>query len=214
MSVVVYALMWVAFNVLGRLFFRYRTDGTKHIPRQGGVLFAANHASYLDIPLLGCGIPRRVALLGRATLFPHPLIHWMMRSIAWIPLKTGRLDRKALGDVVSRLKAGKAVVIFPEGTRTQDGQLQNGKPGIGVILKEIQVPVVPAYIEGTYEALPIGASMPRFSRVTVRFGEPMQFSRFEEGEAKVYYHHVSNTVMGRIAELGRVPAPTDSQVEQ
>ena len=137
MSGLIYACIWASFNIIGRVFFRYRAYGTQHIPKQGGVLFAANHASYVDIPFLGCGIPRRVAFLGRANLFSPPLLNWMFRKIAWIPLKTTRLDRQALKDTVARLKAGKSVVIFPEGTRTPHGGPHAGKPGIGVILAEV-----------------------------------------------------------------------------
>ena len=207
MSWLPYAFVWVAFNILGRLFFRYRVHGVQHIPKRGGFLFAANHASYLDIPLLGCGIPRRVSFLGRANLFPHPFINWLFRKMAWIPLKTNRLDRAALNETVSRVKAGKPVVIFPEGTRTPDGSLQPGKPGIGVILAAVQCPVVPVYIAGTYEVLPIGSTRVRLKPVQVYFGEPMNFPKSTEQEAKEYYHTVSSAVMTRIAELGHVSAP-------
>ncbi|GJL62481.1 MAG: 1-acyl-sn-glycerol-3-phosphate acyltransferase [Nitrospirales bacterium] len=208
MSGLVYASIWAMFNILGRLCFRYRVHGAQHIPKSGGILFAANHASYVDIPFLGCGIPRRVSFLGRANLFPHPLLHWMLRKIAWIPLKTNRLDRLALNETVSRLKAGKPVVIFPEGTRTPHGGLQEGKPGIGVILSEAQCPVVPAYISGTFDVLPMGSTRLRLKPIQIHFGEPMTFPYREGLEPKEYYRTVSHTVMTRIAELGQVSAPS------
>ncbi len=211
MSGLVYACIWATFNIIGRLFFRYRAHGVQHIPKAGGVLFAANHASYVDIPFLGCGIPRRVSFLGRANLFSPPILNWMFRKIAWIPLKTHRLDRQALRETVARLKAGKSVVIFPEGTRTPHGGLQSGKPGIGVILAEVQCPVVPAYIAGTYEVLPIGSARLRCKPIEVNFGEPMTFPYVEGQEPKDYYHTVSEAVMARIAELGHVSTPAASR---
>ena len=206
MSGLAYGLLWVFCNVLSRLFLRYRTTGSKWIPKNKGVIFAANHASYLDIPLLGCGISRRVSFLGRANLFPHPFFKWLLRWLGWIPLKTDRLDRKAFGDAVSRLKAGKPVVIFPEGTRTPDGCLQTGKPGIGVLVAETNCSVVPAYISGSYEVLPMGSMWLRYHPVTVRFGKPIEFSPMSDTPSKEFYQHVSSTVMTHIAELGQVPA--------
>ena len=151
----------VFFNLFSRVFLRYQDHtGQEHIPRKGGVLFAANHASYSDIPLLGCGIPRRVAYLGRATLFPNRFFNWALRSLGWIPLKTDRIDRKAFGEAISLIKAGKPVVIFPEGTRSQDGHLKKGKPGIGVIVAETQCQVIPAYISGSHEGVTDGRHAP------------------------------------------------------
>ena len=201
MSGLVYACIWAAFNIIGRLLFRYRAHGVGHIPKTGGVLFAANHASYVDIPFLGCGIPRRVSFLGRANLFANPVINWMFKKIAWIPLKTNRIDRFALEEAVTRLKAGKCVVIFPEGTRTPNGCLQDGKPGIGLILAQAQCPVVPAYIAGTYHVLPMGSFWLRLHPIEVCFGEPIVFPNSKDQEPKEYYQTVSSTVMTHIAEL-------------
>ena len=207
MSGLFYAILWLFFNFFGRVFLQYRTIGKEHIPRKGGVLFAANHSSYSDIPLLGCGIPRRVAYMGRATLFPNRFFNWALRSLGWIPLKTDRIDRKAFGEAISLIKEGKPVVIFPEGTRSPDGQLRKGKPGIGVLVAETQCQVIPAYISGTRQVLPMGSSRLRFHPVTIHFGEPMVFS-FSPGERpREFYDFVSNAVMTRIAELGQVPYP-------
>jgi 1-acyl-sn-glycerol-3-phosphate acyltransferase len=173
---------------------------------------AANHASFLDIPLLGCGIRRRVWFLGRHDLFPIPVLNTILQALGWIPMRQGRLDREAFGKAIGLIKAGKAVVIFPEGSRTVDGHLRPGRPGLGVIVAQTRCPVVPAYIKGTYEALPIGARWPRFRPVTVTYGEPIDFSNDAEPPAtKAFYRHVSRTVMAKIAELGQVPPPDRSQ---
>ena len=206
-----YACIWAAFNILGRLLFRYRAYGVRHIPKSGGVLFAANHASYVDIPFLGCGIPRRVSFLGRANLFSNPVINWMFKKIAWIPLKTNRIDRFALDEAVTRLKAGKCVVIFPEGTRTPDGHLQEGKPGIGLILAQAQCPVVPAYIDGTFRVLPMGSFWLKLNPIQVSFGTPMMFPYSNEQDPKEYYQSVSSSVMTHIAQLGNVQSQATSR---
>jgi len=117
------------------------------------------------------------------------------------------MDRKAFGEAISLLKAGKSVVIFPEGTRSQDGHLKKGKPGIGVIVAETQCRVIPAYISGSYEVLPMGATRLRLHPVKIHFGAPMVFSSSPGERSREFYEYVSNTVMRRIAELGQVPYP-------
>lgn len=101
------------------------------------------------------------------------------------------------------------MVIFPEGSRSPDGQLQSPKPGIGVIVAQTGCPVVPAYLKGTYDVLPSGTMWPRFCPVTVSYGEAITFPRSgESGETKQFYQEVSRTVMDRIASLGSVESPT------
>ena len=208
MSGVVYGLLWVLFNGVGRLFFRFRTEGVLHFPRTGGVIVAANHASYLDIPLLGCAIPRRVFFLGRATLFPNRYLRWTLQKLGWIPLKTHRLDRQAFGQALSHLQAGDPVVIFPEGTRTEDGALHLGKPGLGYLVAESQCQVIPAYISGTFKVLPIRSQWPRLFPIRVTFGKPLSFRKDEGDSSKAFYEKVSVTVMDHIARLGGVSSPS------
>jgi 1-acyl-sn-glycerol-3-phosphate acyltransferase len=146
--------------------------------------------------------------MGRSDLFPVPGFKAICQWLGWIPLRTGRLDRDAFGKAVSLIKRGKVVVIFPEGSRSLDGQLQTPKPGIGVIVAQTGCSVVPAYLKGTYEVLPMGTMWPRFRPVTVLYGEPIMFSRNGENrEAKQFYQEVSRTVINRIASLGAVESP-------
>lgn len=210
MSGIIYWVLWSLFNTIGRLCFRHRVIGREHIPERGGVLVAANHASFLDIPFLGCGIPRRVAFLGRQDLFPVPGLRWACRKLGWIPIRPDRLDRGGFGKAIGLIKDEKVVVIYPEGTRSQNGALQPGKPGLGVIVEETGCPVVPAYIAGTYEAWPMDSFRIRFHPVTVTFGKPLDFSADRQRySGKKFYRHVSRTVMERIAELGHVAPPGD-----
>ncbi len=197
-----YGILWILCRVTSGLLLRYRTRGADRVPASGGVLLAANHASYADIPLLGCGIRRRLFYLGRANLFPHPFVNRLLRSLGWIPLKHDRWDRHAFREAVALLKAGKTVVIFPEGTRTPDGALQPGRPGVGMLAAAAQCPVVPVYLRGTYEVLPMGATRLRLHPVEVLFGESMDFREdCRAYEGKELYRRISHTVMARIAEL-------------
>lgn len=206
MTTLLYGVLWILTRVVGWLCFRYRAIGT--IPLEGGLLVAANHASYVDIPLLGCGVRRRLWYLGRHDLFPVPVVNRLLQALGWIPLRLGRLDRHAFDKAVSLIQAGKAVVIFPEGARTLDGNLRKGKPGLGLIVAQARCPVVPVYISGAYDVLPVGARWPRFRRVTVTYGQPLDFQKDAERlEGKAFYRHVSRTVMKKIAELGGVVVP-------
>ncbi|OGW52329.1 MAG: hypothetical protein A2V62_01850 [Nitrospirae bacterium RBG_19FT_COMBO_58_9] len=206
MSSVIYGILWALARTVGWMCFRYRVVGV--VPKTGGFIVAANHASYLDIPLLGCGMARRAWYLGRSDLFPVPGLKALCQWLGWIPLRPGRLDRDAFGKAVSLIKEGKVVVIFPEGSRSLNGRLQSPKPGIGVIVAQTGCPVVPAYLKGTYDVLPSGTMWPRFRSVTVRYGAPLTFSwNGENGEAKQFYQEVSRTVMDRIASLGAVESP-------
>ena len=209
MSGVVYAVLWIFFRALGWIFFRYRAVGVENVPRTGGILIAANHASYLDIPMLGCSIPRRAAYLGRQDLFPVPGLRWLCEWLGWIPIRMGRLDREGFGKAIGLIKQGKAVVIYPEGTRSPTGALGPGRPGLGVIVAETGCPVIPVYLKGTHDVLPPGAKWTRLRPITVIYGKPIDFTvDAERSKGKEFYKHVSRTVMARIAELGQVAAPT------
>ena len=203
MSSVAYAILWVLARTVARLFFGFRVVGS--VPKQGGLLVAANHASYFDIPLLGCGMFRRAWYLGRSDLFV-PGVKGILQWLGWIPLKLGRLDRKAFDRAIALIKAGKVVVIFPEGGRSLDGRLRNGKAGLGMIVAQTGCPVVPAYLKGTFDVLPTGAKRPRFHPVSVSFGPPLSFPG-ENTQTKAFYQEVSRIVMERIAALGGVAPP-------
>ncbi len=207
MSGAIYWGLWVLFRLLGSLFFHFRTDGEQLFPRTGGVIVAANHASYLDIPLLGCAIRRRVVFLGRASLFPNRLLSWALQSLGWIPLKTHRLDRRAFGVALEHLKSGTPVVIFPEGTRTEDGQLQPGRPGIGYLVEESQCQVIPVYISGTFKVLPMSAKRPRLFPVSVSFGKSIDFPKNDMISKKQEYEQIGRSVMEHVAQVGGTSSP-------
>jgi len=125
-------------------------------------------------------------------------------------MRLGRLDREAFGKAINLIQSGEVVVIFPEGGRSQDGHLRPPKAGIGVIVSQTGCPVIPAYLKGTFDALPRGSRWPRWRQVTVRFGRPLTFEssgKQEKAEAKRFYEQVSRTVIEQIAILGDVPPP-------
>lgn len=137
----------------------------------------------------------------------------MLQSLGWIPLRPTRVDRKAFGYAVDLLTGGKSLVIFPEGTRTPNGQLQEGKPGIGFLVANAHCPVVPVYIAGTFDVLPIGAKWIRCRPVRVVFGEPLDFTHeLQMYQGKDLYQHINRRVMARIADLSRVGQSDNSDL--
>lgn len=116
-------MIWGLFKGIGRLCFRLRLSGQENIPAQGRLLTEANHASILGIPFLGCGVARQLAFIGRHNLFPTPLINSMLQRLGWIPIRQNGFDRDGLRRAEASIAKGKAVVIFPEGVRTEAGAL-------------------------------------------------------------------------------------------
>lgn len=209
MSNVAYGILWLLANAVGRLLFRYRVEGREHVPARGGVLIAANHASYVDIPFVGAGVRRRMWFLGRQDLF-FPVLRPILQWLGWIPIRQDRLDREGFDKAVRLIQDGRIVVIYPEGTRTPDGTLKRGKPGIGVIVAETGCAVIPAHLSGTREVLPPGGKWISVHPVRLTFGPPIDFTEAAQRiSGKEFYQHVSRTVMSRIAETGQVAPPAD-----
>jgi len=156
-----------------RLCHRLVVEGREHLPATGGALILANHASHLDIPAIAAAARRHVAFVARATLDQVPGLSWLMRQSGCVLVKRNSADRAALEAMIGHLERGDCVGIFPEGTRTQDGLLGPFRAGAVVAARRAGVPIVPAAILGSYEALPRGAILPRPRRIRVRFGAPL-----------------------------------------
>jgi 1-acyl-sn-glycerol-3-phosphate acyltransferase len=170
------SLYWLA-RPLDRLFFwlfyRLRTEGRVHVPARGGFILASNHASYLDPPALGAAVAHReLHFMARSSLFRNWFFGWLIRRVNAHPIERGKgLDQN--WDVFLRLlERGQGLLVFPEGTRTTTGELQRGKLGFGMLAYAARTPVVPAYVYGTFAAMPKGGRH-RFQRLYVRFGPPV-----------------------------------------
>ena len=192
---------WVA-----RRYCSLEVVGRERVPASGGVIIAANHVSYLDIPIVGCSLARRADFLAKAELFRHPVVGGVFRRLGGVPIRREGVDRNALAEVERRLADGHVVVVYPEGTRSPDERLREPKPGVGMLALRTGVPVVPTYVAGTGEAWPAGARWLRARPITVVFGEPMQWRGRElpdidETAAKRRYQRISQEIMDRIAEL-------------
>ncbi len=185
------------------LLFRLRAFGREHVPDTGPLIVASNHASFLDPPAIGVGVwNRQVRFMARDSLFRVPVLGWILRRVGVIPLRRESGDVAALRTGLRVLKDGGVLGVFPEGTRSRDGRMQRARGGVGFLILKSGVPVVPAYIDGAYRALPKGRLLVRPTRITVRFGEPIQPEEFTGfGRGQEAYEQVGALVMERIAAL-------------
>jgi 1-acyl-sn-glycerol-3-phosphate acyltransferase len=152
-----------------------RVDGARNVPRTGGVLICSNHVSHLDPPLVGTACPRMVFHMAKRELFKVPALTWFMRQIGTIMVHRGQ-GRQAILDAVDYLRKGRAVIIFPEGTRSKDGVLMKGHTGAIVIAISADAPLQPTVIIGSEKAMTKGSKAIKPVPVTVRFGEPYTIS--------------------------------------
>ena len=169
-----YALCQRFFQLSFVLFFRMRVWGAERVPRQGGVVLAANHQSFLDPPAVGLALGRQVCYLARKSLFRVRPVAWLLLGMHGVPVEREGVDPAAVRRVVRLLRAGRGLVLFPEGTRTRDGSVGPFRPGFAVLASLARVPVVPVAIEGAFEAWPRGRLLPRPGRLRVAYGEAME----------------------------------------
>jgi 1-acyl-sn-glycerol-3-phosphate acyltransferase len=186
-----------------RAFERFKVYGLENVPATGGCMVASNHVSFLDPPAIACAIPHRpVRFLGRNTLFRRPLGRWFFTRIRLVPIDRTRGDLRALRQTIEVMKGGDLLGIFPEGTRSPDGQLKRPKNGIGFLIARAGVPVIPAYVDGSYRAFPKHARWVKRGHVRVFFGRPILPPDFPQGsESRETYERIAQTVMSRIAAL-------------
>ncbi|MFG3531867.1 lysophospholipid acyltransferase family protein [Streptomyces sp. NPDC047917] len=180
-----HVLKYVFIGPLLRLFFRPRIEGLEHIPEDGAAIVAGNHLSFSDHFLMPAILKRRITFLAKAEYFTGPgvkgrLTAAFFRSIGQIPVdRSGKeAGQAAIREGLGVLGRGELLGIYPEGTRSHDGRLYKGKVGVAVMAIKGQVPVVPCAMVGTFEIQPPGQVVPRIKRVTIRFGEPLDFSRY------------------------------------
>jgi 1-acyl-sn-glycerol-3-phosphate acyltransferase len=196
-----YALLKPLAVALMRLFFRVEGCGAEHVPAEGPVLIVANHSSVLDPPLVGGMCPRQLTFLAKAELFRIPGFGGLIRRLGARPLRREGADPSALRTAQRVLAEGKALLVFPEGTRGEEGALREAKPGAALLAVQSGATVVPAYVRGSGRAWPRGQRLPRPAKVVVTFGAPLRFQRATGADRKVQYETASRQMMAAIAEL-------------
>jgi 1-acyl-sn-glycerol-3-phosphate acyltransferase len=158
-----------SFHALCRFFFGLELRGIEHIPPTGAVIIAPNHQTYADPPLVTIPVHRPVFYMAWDRLFRVPLLGWFIRQLRAIPVDIQGRDSRATREIVRLLKAGEAVMIFPEGERSRDGRLASFKPGAFRLAASLEVPVLPVTIAGGHEVWPPHRAFPRRGRMTITY---------------------------------------------
>ncbi len=170
------ALYWLtstAIWILAKLLYRLRTEGRHNVPMQGPVVVVANHQSHFDPPFIGGATRRQLSYMARDTLFQGPF-GWLIRLYDAVPVDRDGSGLAGIRAMLRRLKQGGALVLFPEGTRSPDGQLQPLLPGFIALARRSKAVIVPIAFDGPHEIWPKGAKFPRlFGRAAMHYGEPL-----------------------------------------
>ncbi|MFJ6654025.1 lysophospholipid acyltransferase family protein [Microbacterium sp. NPDC091313] len=174
-----YALGRFVVSPLARMIYRPRVEGRNHVPRTGPVIFASNHLSFIDSIAIPVAAPRPVHFLAKSSYFESWASRQFFSAIGAIPVErgAGQAAMDALEQQRRILADGRAVALYPEGTRSLDGRLYKGRTGVAFLALETGAPVVPVGLIGTDVVMPVGAKFPTLrERVTVRFGQPLDLS--------------------------------------
>jgi 1-acyl-sn-glycerol-3-phosphate acyltransferase len=203
-----YRLGWTFFRVWYATYFRWRVFNPERVPETGAVILASNHASFLDPPLVGAGLKRGINYMARESLFRFPGIGALLRSWSAVPVDRDGGGAAGLKAILDRLLAGGGIILFPEGTRTRDGNLQPARSGIGLVVIKSAAPVVPVRVFGTYAAYGRHIKFPRPKRIAVKYGQPMNFEKLRaeakdcsKARLKEIYQKIADEIMAAIAKL-------------
>ncbi|GAB3252770.1 lysophospholipid acyltransferase family protein [Alteromonas gracilis] len=202
-------LKWIAIGPLLRVIFRPRTSGGENVPETGPAILASNHLSYADWLFMPLTLNRRVTFVAKAEYFTTPGIKgWFQRQFfsgaGQVPIDrtSGSAAEGALSSAKRILGEGELFGIYPEGTRSHDGRLYRGKTGVARLALETGVPVIPVAVVGTDVVAPPGKKFGSFTRPVVRFGEPLDFSRYEGLENDRYIlRSITDEIMYEIMRL-------------
>ncbi|WP_438482467.1 lysophospholipid acyltransferase family protein [Oleiharenicola lentus] len=185
------------------MWFRGEVVGLENFPAAGPFLIASNHASHLDPPVVGSQVARQMRFFARKSLWNSRITSWWLDKVETIPVERDSGDIGAIKRVLQALKEDRAVVLFPEGTRSPDGQLQKAKAGVGLMACKTGVPVVPCRVYGSFEAFSKGRKIPKLGTpISIVFGPPIPASDYDDPKAgKARYDIAAQRIMERIAAL-------------
>lgn len=197
-----YRFGYILSQVIAKTLFSFKVVHRERIIEEGAVILAMNHESYLDPPLAGIACHRELHYLARKTLQKWPILGPILPDLNVVPVDQDRADMSALKTIIKIIRAGGATIIFPEGSRTLDGELQPAQPGLGLVIAKTLAPVVPMRIFGAHRAFPRGGKPRPFTPITLVVGEPIFFTKDDlVGEGRELYQRLSERVMERITAI-------------
>ena len=157
-----------------RFLFRGKTLGITNLPKRGGVVVVSNHGSHLDPPILGHALGRPVAFMAKSELFNIPILSFIITACGAYPVKRGAGDREAIRNASAQLNEGWATGVFLDGTRQENGRVNDPKPGAALLAARTGSPILPVAIVNSHRAFPKGSILPRFIPIHLRVGELIQ----------------------------------------
>ena len=183
------------------LLHHIKIEGIHNVPKSGGCLIVSNHVSFMDPTTVGWAVAREIYSWARKTLFKPPFWSWFLPICNVMPIDREGHDIAGLRGIIKMLKDGHAVLLFPEGTRSQDGAVQPAEPGAGFIALKGGVPILPVRVFGTYESLSRHTKRLRFHPIRVVIGQPYMPTVPEGRREKECYPAVAQEMMDRVAAL-------------
>lgn len=168
---------WKFAQTLTRVFttvmFDLKVYGRDNVPDEGGALMVSNHQSFLDPAILGVQLKRPMSYLAKSELWKNKALGWLITNLNAFPVRQGAGDVGAIKETISRLQEGHLLNLYPEGSRTEDGELLPIQAGVALVIRKAKVPVIPAVVDGSFGAWPKGRLLPRAHPVRVLIGKPI-----------------------------------------
>lgn len=190
MNLSLYSFLKSVIGGILKPYYRIETIGVENIPKEGSVLLCSNHISNLDPPIIGITAPREIRFLAKAELFSLPVLKKLLPKLHAIPIKRGMSDRGALRKGLAVLKEGHVLGLFPEGTRSKTGELQEGLAGAGFFALRTDAEVIPCAIIGPYRGL---------KKLTVVYGKPIDMTELKKRRASA--EEATELIMSEIGKL-------------
>jgi 1-acyl-sn-glycerol-3-phosphate acyltransferase len=207
-----YQLCRRTLKLVAVLVYRVHFSGRENIPASGGVLVVSNHQSHFDPPLVGIGCRRQMNYVARETLFHSRVFGWLLRSVGSIPIDRDGLGLSGIKESLKRLKRGEMVLIFPEGTRTSDGEIAPFRPGFTALAARSNAAILPVAVEGAFQVWPRTKKFPGFGKIRVHYGQPIPHSEIAGRDEREVLAEVERRVRECQAVLrqpAKSPSPAD-----
>jgi 1-acyl-sn-glycerol-3-phosphate acyltransferase len=206
MNHALYRFLQRILQLIGVLGYHVRYTGWHNIPATGGVLVVSNHQSHLDPPLIGMGCPRMLNYVARKTLFRFAPFGWLLNALGALPIDRDGVGLGGIKESLRRLKRGEMVLIFPEGTRTRDGEMAPFRPGFTTLAIRTKSAILPVAVEGAFAVWPRWRTLPGLGTVHIYYGEPLMPADFSGMDDRDLLVEVERRVRECHAELRRHPA--------
>ena len=200
-------------RLIGRIFFRVRYVGIENVPTTGGGILAPNHVSFLDPMLIACRVERPMVFIAHELFFTKRFLGTWLRQAGGFPVASGGESTGGIREVLRELKAGRLLGMFPEGTRSWDGNLLPAMAGVGLLVAATDVPVIPVHVDGAYAAWPRHRRFPLPRPITIRFGEPVRLDEIrrlmtaDRKNRRAHQQAIADAVMDAIAAIAPKGTP-------